>query len=524
MIRDAYTESALGMLDGGADAILVETCQDLLQLKSAVLGSRRAMAQIGRHIPIIAHVTVETTGTMLLGSEIGAALTAVEPLGVDMIGLNCATGPAEMSEHLRYLSQHARTPVSVMPNTGLPVLSANGAEYPLRPDELAEALSRFVTEYGLALVGGCGTAHEHIRKVAEAIPDLQRAERHITYEPAVASLYSSTPFAQDASVLMIGERTNANGSKAFREAMIAEDYQKCLDIAKDQTRDGAHLLDLCVDYVGRDGVADMTAMASRLATASTLPIMLDSTETAVLRAGLEHLGGRCVINSVNYEDGDGPESRFTKTMELVAEHGTAVVALTIDEEGQARTAEKKVEIAERLIADITGNWGVDESSILIDTLTFTICTGQEESRKDGIETIEAIRLLKQKHPDVQTTLGLSNISFGLNPAARQVLNSVFLHECQEAGLDSAIVHASKIVPMNRIPEEQRNIALDLVYDRRARGTTRSRNSCGFSRACRRPRRRRPAPPSWPSCRCSSVWHGASSTASATGWRPTSTRP
>jgi 5-methyltetrahydrofolate--homocysteine methyltransferase len=470
VIRDAYSEAALGMLEGGADAILVETCQDLLQLKAAVLGSRRAMAKFGRHIPVIAHVTVETTGTMLLGSEIGAALTAVEPLGIDVIGLNCATGPAEMSEHLRYLSQHARTPVSVMPNAGLPVLGANGAEYPLQPDELAEALSGFVSEYGLSLVGGCcGTTPEHIRRVAEAIPGVTRAQRHVTYEPAVASLYSATTFAQDASVLMIGERTNANGSKAFREAMIAEDWQKCLDIAKDQTRDGAHLLDLCVDYVGRDGVADMIALASRLATASTLPIMLDSTETPVLQAGLEHLGGRCVINSVNYEDGDGPESRFTKTMQLVAEHGAAVVALTIDEEGQARTAEKKLEIAERLIEDITTNWGVDESSILIDCLTFTICTGQEESRKDGVETIEAIRLLKQRHPDVQTTLGLSNISFGLNPAARQVLNSVFLHECQEAGLDSAIVHASKIVPMNRIDEKQREVALDLVYDRRREG-------------------------------------------------------
>jgi 5-methyltetrahydrofolate--homocysteine methyltransferase len=472
LIRDAYAEAALGMVEAGADAILVETCQDLLQLKAAVLGSRRAMEQAGRHIPVFTHVTVETTGTMLLGSEIGAALTAIEPLGVDMIGLNCATGPAEMSEHLRYLSRHARIPVSVMPNAGLPVLGARGAEYPLQPDELAEALDGFISQFGLSLVGGCcGTTPEHIRKVAAAVAPYndgtaQRGQRNVTYEPGVSSLYTAVPFAQDASVLVIGERTNANGSKAFREAMIAEDYQKCLDIAKDQTRDGAHLLDLCVDYVGRDGAADMRAMASRLATASTLPIMLDSTETPVLQAGLEHLGGRCTINSVNYEDGDGPESRFTKTMELVAEHGAAVVALTIDEEGQARTAEKKVEIAERLINDITGNWGVDESSILIDTLTFTIATGQEESRKDGIETIRAIRLLKQRHPDVQTTLGLSNISFGLNPAARQVVNSVFLHECQEAGLDSAIVHASKILPMNRIPEEQRKVALDLVYDRR----------------------------------------------------------
>lgn len=470
LIRDAYTEAALGMLDGGADAILVETCQDLLQLKAAVLGSRRAMARAGRRIPVFTHVTVETTGTMLLGSEIGAALTAIEPLGVDMIGLNCATGPAEMSEHLRHLSRHAGIPVSVMPNAGLPVLGSNGAEYPLQPDELAEALAGFISEFGLSLVGGCcGTTPAHIRAVAEAVRTVQRCERQVTREPSVSSLYTSTPFAQEASVLVIGERTNANGSKAFREAMIAEDYQKCLDIAKDQTRDGAHMLDLCVDYVGRDGVADMTALASRLATASTLPIMLDSTETPVLKAGLEHLGGRCAVNSVNYEDGDGPESRFTKTMELVAEHGAAVVALTIDEEGQARTAAKKVEIAERLIDDITGNWGVEESSILIDCLTFTIATGQEESRRDGIETIEAIRELKKRHPNVQTTLGLSNISFGLNPAARQVLNSVFLHECQEAGLDSAIVHASKILPMNRIPEDQREVALDLVYDRRRDG-------------------------------------------------------
>ncbi|MFB8279270.1 methionine synthase [Nocardia colli] len=472
-LRDAYTESALGMLEGGADAILIETCQDLLQVKAAVNGSREAMRLLGRRIPIITHVTVETTGTMLVGSEIGAALTALEPLGIDMIGLNCATGPAEMSEHLRHLSRHAQVPVSVMPNAGLPVLGKHGAEYPLTPEELAIALSGFVSEFGLALVGGCcGTTPEHIRQVTEAVREIEPKlpalddRRSPVHEPAVSSMYTAVPFEQEASVMMIGERTNANGSKAFRDAMLAEDWQKCLDIAKDQTRDGAHMLDLCVDYVGRDGAKDMEALAARLATSSTLPIMLDSTETPVLKAGLEHLGGRCAVNSVNYEDGDGPESRFQQTMQLVAEHGAAVVALTIDEEGQARTAAKKVAIAERLIADITGNWGVRESDIIIDTLTFTLGTGQEESRKDGIETIEAIRLLKSKHPAVQTTLGLSNISFGLNPAARQVLNSVFMHECVQAGLDSAIVHASKILPMARIPDEQRETALDLVYDRR----------------------------------------------------------
>ncbi|MER7448688.1 methionine synthase [Nocardia beijingensis] len=475
-LRDAYTEAALGMLDGGADAILIETCQDLLQVKAAVTGSKRAMAKLGRRIPIITHVTVETTGTMLVGSEIGAALTALEPLGIDMIGLNCATGPDEMSEHLRHLSRHAQVPVSVMPNAGLPVLGADGAVYPLTPEELAVALRGFVTEFGLALVGGCcGTTPEHIRQVTAAVREVEPtlppiAERRApVHEPSVSSMYTAVPFEQDASVLMIGERTNANGSKAFRDAMLAGDWQKCLDIAKDQTRDGAHMLDLCVDYVGRDGTRDMAELASRLATASTLPIMLDSTETPVLRAGLEHLGGRCAVNSVNYEDGAGPDSRFQQTMRLVAEHGAAVVALTIDEEGQARTAAKKVEIAERLIADITGNWGLSESDIIIDTLTFTLGTGQEESRRDGLETIEAIRELKRRHPRVQTTLGLSNISFGLNPAARQVLNSVFMHECVQAGLDSAIVHASKILPISRIPEEQREVALDLVYDRRAEG-------------------------------------------------------
>ncbi len=469
-LRDAYTECALGMIDGGADAILIETCQDLLQVKAAIIGAQHAMDQANTRLPIITHVTVETTGTMLLGSEIGAALTALEPLGIDLIGLNCATGPEEMSEHLRHLSKHSRLPVSVMPNAGLPVLGANGAEYPLTAEELAVALSGFVREFGLALVGGCcGTTPEHIRQLRAAVLETRQAERDPQPEPGVASLYSHVPFKQDSSILMIGERTNANGSKAFREAMLAGDFQKCLDIAKDQTRDGAHMLDLCIDYVGRNGAEDMSELASRLATSSTLPIMLDSTEPEVLRAGLEHLGGRCAINSVNYEDGDGPDSRFHRIMRLVREHGAAVVALCIDETGQARTAEDKVRVAERLIDDITGNWGLRDEDIIVDCLTFTIGTGMEESRKDGAATIEAIRQLKERRPQVHTTLGLSNISFGLNPAARQVLNSVFLHECVEAGLDTAIVHASKILPMSKIGDEQREVALDLVYDRRREG-------------------------------------------------------
>ncbi|GAC56088.1 methionine synthase [Gordonia hirsuta DSM 44140 = NBRC 16056] len=467
VIRDAYIECVLGMLDGGADAILIETCQDLLQLKAAVIGARRAMEQFGRHLPIITHVTVETTGTMLVGSEIGAALAAIEPLGVDVVGLNCATGPEEMSEHLRYLSKHSRLPVSVMPNAGLPVLGPNGAEYPLSPEDMAQALAGFVREFGLQFVGGCcGSTPEHVRQFAEAVAATIPAIRTPDHESETSSLYTAVPFNQDASFLVIAERTNSNGSKAFRDAMIAEDYQTCLEIAKEQTRDGAHMLDLNVDYVGRDGAADMRALTGRLATASTLPIMIDSTEPDVIQAGLEHLGGRSAVNSVNYEDGDGPDSRFTRIMEHVAEHGAAVVALTIDEEGQARTADHKVAIAERLIADLTGNWNLEQEDIIIDALTFPISTGQEEVRRDGIETIEAIRRLHEKYPEVHFTLGVSNISFGLNPAARQVLNSVFLNECVQVGLDTAIVHASKILPMARIPEEQRQVALDLVYDRR----------------------------------------------------------
>lgn len=469
-LRDAYQQNAEGMIAGGADALLVETTQDLLQTKASVIGARRALEATGADLPVICSVTVETTGTMLLGSEIGAALTALEPLGIDMIGLNCATGPAEMSEHLRYLARHSRVPLSCMPNAGLPVLGKNGAHYPLSPAELADAQETFVREYGLSLTGGCcGTTPEHLRQVVERVRGMVPTVREPRPEPGAASLYQTVPFRQDTSYMAIGERTNANGSKKFREAMLEARWDDCVEMARDQIREGAHMLDLCVDYVGRDGVADMEELAGRFATASTLPVVLDSTELPVLRAGLEKLGGRAVLNSVNYEDGDGPESRFAKVSALASEHGAALIALTIDEEGQARTVEHKVAVAERLIEDLTGNWGIHEADILIDCLTFTICTGQEESRKDGVATIEAIRELKRRRPDVQTTLGLSNISFGLNPAARVVLNSVFLDECVKAGLDSAIVHASKILPIARLEEEQVKVALDLVYDRRAEG-------------------------------------------------------
>jgi 5-methyltetrahydrofolate--homocysteine methyltransferase len=467
VLRDAYQVQTVGLLNGGVDAILIETAQDLLQAKSAVIGAKRAMKSLDVYVPIIVSVTIETTGTMLLGSEIGAALTALSALGIDSIGLNCATGPTEMSEHLRYLSKYSNLPVTVMPNAGLPILGPHGAHYPLTPVELATAQLQFVNDYGAGLVGGCcGTTPAHIQAVADAVAGKKPARPTLIVEPGLASLYQHQPFDQTMTYLSIGERTNANGSKAFREAMLEENWEECLEIARSQTREGAHLLDVCVDYVGRDGVRDARELVSRLATATTLPLVLDSTEPAVLEAGLECMGGRAMINSVNYEDGDGPTSRFARIMPLVVEHGAAVVALTIDEEGQARTAETKFAIADRLIKDLTQNWGMNLVDITVDALTFPIATGQDETRRDGIETIEAIRRLNAAHPGVQSTLGISNISFGLSPAARHVLNSVFLHECVQAGLTSAIVHAARIMPLNQIPQEQLDAAMGLIYDKR----------------------------------------------------------
>ena len=466
-LKDAYRVASQGLVDAGVDALLIETTQDLLQAKAAVNGAREVLNSTDRDVVLIAQVTVETTGTMLLGSEIGAALNALEPLDIDLIGLNCATGPTEMSEHLRYLSKNAKVQISVMPNAGLPILTPEGASYPLSPDELALALSTFVDDYGLSLIGGCcGTTPAHLKAVVEKIAGRPSNSRSVSPDTGVSSIYQFVPFNQDSTYLAIGERTNANGSKAFREALVEEDWQSCVEIARDQIRDGAHILDLSVDYVGRNGAADMFEIASRFATSSTLPIMLDSTEPNVLQAGLEALGGRCVINSVNYEDGDGPTSRFARIMPLVKEHGSAVVALTIDEEGQARTSEWKLRVSRRLIKDLTENWGIAVGDIMIDTLTFPIATGQEETRRDGLETIAAIKQLKEEYPKVQTTLGVSNVSFGLNPAARVVLNSVFLHECAQVGLTSAIVHPSKIMPIARIDQRQLEVALDLIYDRR----------------------------------------------------------
>ncbi len=466
-LKQTFATQALGLIKGGADAFMIETSQDLLQTKAAINGCKVAMAELGIRLPLFVEVTVETTGTMLMGSEINAALTALEPLEIDMIGLNCATGPQEMSEHLRQLSQHSTIPVMVMPNAGLPVLTATGASYPLGPEDLAIAHEQFVKEFGLSLVGGCcGTTPAHMSAVVKRLGGKAPGTRAPQPEPGVASLYQHVSLTQDNTYLAIGERTNANGSRAFRDALLEGRIDDCVEIAKKQVRDGAHLLDVCVDYVGRDGVADIKEIVTKLASASTLPLVIDSTEPAVIKAGMELIGGRPVVNSVNFEDGDGPGSRFATVMPLVKEHGAAVIALTIDEEGQARTAADKVRIASRLVDTLVDEWGLRVEDIIVDTLTFPIATGQEETRRDAIETIHAITEITAKYPGLHTTLGVSNVSFGLNPASRMVLNSVFLNEATEAGLDTAIIDAAKIVPLATIPDEQRQVALDLIWDRR----------------------------------------------------------
>ena len=469
-LRDSYEEQARGLIVGGADLFLVETCMDLLQIKAAMIACRRAMVAEGREIPIQVQVTMETTGRMLVGSEIGAAVTAIGAMRPDVLGINCATGPAEMQEHLRYLSQHSPVPISVLPNAGLPSVVDGRTHYDLTPPELAEFHAHHVRDLGIGIVGGCcGTTPEHMKAVVEAVRGLTPATRHPVDEPSVSSIYSPVPIDQDNSFLIIGERTNTNGSKAFREAMIAGDWDTCSKMATDQIREGAHVLDVCVDYVGRDGVVDMNEIASRFATQASAPLVLDSTEPPVMEAGLQHIGGRAILNSANLEDGDEPGSRLDRVFSLAREYGAAVVCLLIDEKGQARDVEWKMEIAHRLHRIAVDRYGLSASDLIFDALTFPLSTGDDDLRLDAKHTIDAIRRIKTEIPGCFTTLGVSNVSFGLKPAARQALNSVFLHECVEAGLDSAIVHAGKIVPLARMPEEHKQVCLDLVYDRRRPG-------------------------------------------------------
>jgi 5-methyltetrahydrofolate--homocysteine methyltransferase len=457
-----------GLLEGGVDLLIIETVQDLLQGKAAIVAARRAMASTGRTVPIIVQVTVETTGRLLIGSEIGAALTALEAMGPDVIGLNCATGPGEMVEHMRYLSQHARPFLSCLPNAGLPSIIDGRTHYDLTPEQLADAHDRFTSELGVNLVGGCcGTTPEHLRQVVDRVWGRVPAARSPEHEPGAASVYSHVSFHQDTSILLVGERTNANGSRKFRDAMLEADWDTCVQMARDQVKEGAHILDVCVDYVGRDGVADMHELASRFATQAPLPLVFDSTEPPVLEAGLQHMGGKALLNSANLEDGQGPNSRLHKVFTLAREYGAAVICLAIDEEGQARTADWKVRVCRRIHDLAIDEYGLDPTDLIFDCLTFPLGSGQEDLRRDAMETIEAIRRVKAELPGVSTILGVSNVSFGLKPALRHVINSVFLHECVEAGLDSAIVHAARIVPMHKIPDDVRTMALDLVYDRRA---------------------------------------------------------
>src|SRR5664280_2526552 len=463
----SYEELAYGLLEGGVDLLIVETVYDLLSGKAAIAACHRAMARHGRIVPIQAQVTIELTGRMLPGTEIGAAITSLSPLGVDVLGLNCATGPVEMYEPLRTLSETAPMPLSCLPNAGLPSVVEGKMHYDLTPEGLAEHLSKFVSEYGVQVVGGCcGTTPEHMARVVEIIRPLRAASRNPILEPAVASIYSATNYQQDRSVLLVGERTNANGSKKFRDAMLEGDWDTCVGIGREQIKEGAHIIDVCVDYTGADGVSDMNEIMSRLATQSSVPVMVDTTETKVARQALTWLGGKALLNSVNLEEGDGEGTRLDGFLSLAAEFGAAVVATCIDEEGRARTAEWEVRAARNITELAVNRYGLDAHDIFIDTLALPLSTGMVESRRDGIETLEAIKRIKAELPGVRTILGLSNISFGLNPAARQVLNSVFLHECAQAGLDAAIVHASKILPLNRVDEEARRVCLDLIYDRR----------------------------------------------------------
>lgn len=469
-LRDDYEAQVVGLLAGGIDVILIETVYDLLQAKSAIVGARRAMASSGITVPIMVQVTIETTGRMLVGSEIGAALTALEAMQPDVIGLNCATGPAEMTEHLRYLAQNSRVMLSCLPNAGLPSVVDGHTHYDLTPEGLADAHERFVTEFGLNIVGGCcGTTPAHLRAVVDRLGTVAgRAPvtRNPEFEPGCSSIYSHVPFHQELAYLAIGERTNANGSKAFRDAMLDSDWDTCVKMARDQVGEGAHVLDVCVDYVGRDGAIDMDVIAGLFATQASLPLVFDSTEPQVLEAGLMHHGGKAVLNSANLEEGEGDGKRMDKVFKLAREYGAAVICLTIDEEGQARDVEWKVRVAHRLHDLAVNKYGLQSTDLIFDPLTFPLSTGDDDLRGDAMATIEAIRRIKAELPGVSTVLGLSNVSFGLKPASRHVLNSVFLHECRAAGLDAAIVHAARITPLHRIPEDQREAALDLIYDRR----------------------------------------------------------
>ena len=467
-LLDSYLEQIRGLLDGGVDVLLIETCQDILQTKTAVQAARRAFEACGRQVPLMCQITMETTGTMLMGTDIAAALAALEAYPeVSVIGLNCATGPQEMREYVRYLSTNCTRKISVMPNAGLPRVNNGQIHFPLTPAELARWLREFVEIDGVNVVGGCcGTTPEHIKALVEAVRGLRPKTREVKPEPAVTSLYSATAMRQQTSVLLIGERCNTNGSRKFKRLVAEGDLEALEEMATEQIREGAHVLDVCVDAVGRDGVADMTMVVDRFAGDLTVPLMLDSTEPEVIEAGLKLAGGKCIVNSVSLEQG---ERTLEQICRLLRQYGAAVVALTIDEdpaEAMAKTAERKLSIAARIHELLTNQYGIAEENIFFDCLTFPITTGSEQDRRLALETLDGIEAIMERFPGCQSLLGVSNVSFGLQPAARVVLNSAFLYEACQRGLTAAIVHAGKIFPRNQISDERWDAALDLIYDRR----------------------------------------------------------
>jgi 5-methyltetrahydrofolate--homocysteine methyltransferase len=467
-MKQAFIEQIEGLYDGGADLLIVETCQDVLQIKSALNAIAaffdKKTAEGKPRIPVMVSVTMETTGTMLVGSDISAVVTILEPYPIDILGLNCATGPDLMKEHMQYLSAHSPFVVSCVPNAGLPENVGGQAFYRLTPDDLKGHLAHFVEDLGVQIIGGCcGTRPSHIKALADAAKTLKPKKRKPLVVPSAASIYSSQPYIQDNSFLIVGERLNASGSKKTRDLLNAEDWDGLVAIARSQVKEGAHILDVNVDYVGRDGVRDRHELVSRLVTNVTLPLMLDSTEWEKMEAGLKVAGGKCILNSTNYEDG---EERFCKVVSLAKQYGAGIVIGTIDEEGMARTADKKFQIASRAYKQATEELGMPASEIFFDTLALPISTGIEEDRQNAAATIESIRRIKEAMPETHILLGVSNVSFGLSPASRIVLNSVFLHEAMKAGMDSAIVHASKIIPLNRINDKELEVARQLVYDQR----------------------------------------------------------
>ena len=467
ILEESYAEQARGLIDGGIDCFLLETNQDLLTIKAAINGCKIARREKGREdIPIFVQVTIETTGTMLVGSDIGCATTVLDAMDIDGIGLNCATGPAEMAEHVKYLGEKWRKFISVMPNAGLPMLVDGKTEYPLLPYELAEWQGRFVEEDGINLIGGCcGTTPEHIRQLRamlDARSNQAPVHRDPQWEASVASLYTSVPLRQERAIFAIGERSNANGSKKFRELLAAEDWDGITAMGRDQVREGSHALDVCTAYVGRPEVSDMSEVVSRYRGQVTVPMVIDSTEFPVLEAALKLIGGKAIINSINFEDG---EEKAAKVLQMAKKFGAAVIALTIDEDGMAKSVDKKLEVAHRLYDFAVNQHGLPAEDLLFDPLTFTICTGVEDDREHGIATLEAIERIRAELPECQVMLGLSNISFGLNPAARHVLNSVFLAHAEKAGMTAAIIHVAKIMPLHKIAEDERISAENLIFNR-----------------------------------------------------------